>query len=297
MSGEIVERRSLVIRSKTPVAVDDEPTEISVTPFPVVVETPVLPVAPRSRWRIRWLVAAIACGVAAGVLFVLARPAAQTTTALEADAAMIGTMLDAQARAAVVKVQAIAKSPMLRAAIDTDAGTLADMARDNDVVFPVERGEVIEVFQVRGGTRALLLRLPSGAPELPAVSATNARLAVTNHAVAVLANAAVQKDQSDVSGEVVLSVPVDVAPLTKVVSEHTPAAELQGLDEPIVLRPGNAVPNHMIPIPMRSITTQLSLAAHVPKPIADLTFVWLCAGAALLLLLIFIIASLRRAAG
>ena len=291
-SGEIVERRSLVIRSKSPVVVDDEPTEISVTPFPAPFPAPI-PTAPSRSWRLRWLVAAIVCGAAAAALFVLARPAAGKSAALDARAAMIGTTLDGEVRATQVKVEAIAKSPMLRTAIDTDANTLADMARDNDVVFPIQRGEVIEVFQVSGGTRTLLLRLPAGAPELPRVPAGGARVVSKNRAVAIIANTVVEKQRAEVNGEIVLSTPVDLGPIAKDLSQHTTAAVVQGLDEPIVLVEGKTAPNHTVAIPLRSVPTQLSLATVVPQPTADLSYVWACAGAAVLLLVIFVISSLR----
>src|SRR5688500_14410740 len=131
-SGEIVERRSLVIRSQKPADFNDGPTELAIRPVDI---------EHKRSWRGLWVAAAIIFGVAAAMGFVT-KPVASASDALVARAEMIGTTLDGEARAALVKAEAIASSPVLRAAITTDARTLADMVRDRDLTFQLERGDV-----------------------------------------------------------------------------------------------------------------------------------------------------------
>lgn len=282
-SGEIVERRSLVVRSQTASSAwHDESTEVTAPPVP------------QRRRRVLWLATAIACGVVAGVLLRLATPGAANTAALETRAEMIGTTLEGEARAAMVRAEAIAASPVLRAGIATDASTLADMAREHDLVFPLQRGEVIEVFQVTGGNRALLLRLPAGARALVPPAAGHTRIAARDHGVVVVAKAAVAQDHAGIAGEIVLSTPVDLAPVARRISEHASGAVLEGLGEEIVLVEGGATPNVTLPITTTSpVEGTLSLAASVPLPTANRTYAWACMGVALLLLSIFAVSAIR----
>ena len=282
-SGEIPEKRSLVVRSTT-TATDwsDDATEISA-----------IPAQPRRR-HVVWLAAAIACGIAAAVLLLRGKPGVASSAALESRAEMIGTTLDGEARAAMVRVEAIAASPVLRAAIETDPSTLADMARDHDVVFPLQRGDVIEVFQVTGETRTLMLRLPAGARPLVPPAAGQTRIEAHDHGVVVVANAPVTKGVAGVAGELVLSTPIDLAPVASRISEHASGAVLEGLGEPIVLLAGGATPNVTLPITTTSpVAGALALAASVPLPTQDRTYAWACMGAALLLLSIFAVSAVR----
>jgi hypothetical protein len=257
--GEIVERRSLVVRSKSIAGVDwsDEPTEITVRR---------LPARPARDRRVLLLLASVACGLAALTLGLLARPHATGSPELEARAEMIGTTLDGEARAAAVRAEAIAASPVLRAGIETDAGTLADMAHDNDLVLPLQRGDIIEVFQVRDGKRALLLRLPAGAAPLSAPAART-RIEAHDHRVVVVAKAAIPRHASGVAGEIVLSTPVDLAEVSTRISQHASGAVLDGLGEAIVLVDGGT-PTVRIPIATKSpVAGSLSLAAAVPATV------------------------------
>ena len=139
----------------------------------------------------------------------------QRTLGLQAAAEMIGTTLDGEARAAQVRVEAIASSSMLRTAIDTDAQTLADMARDKDIVFPVEHGEVLEVVQIRNNTRTTMLRIPATAAKLDPSTSGATRVESHGATVVAVANAPITKPGSGMSGEVVISVPLDLEPIKK----------------------------------------------------------------------------------
>lgn len=286
-SGEIVERRSLVVRSKEPPADEwsDEPTEISI---------PAMPVQRERSWRVLWLLAAIACAGAAVALLLRAPPGAADASTLEASAVMIGTTLDGEARAATVRVEAMATSPVLRAGIETDASTLADMARDNDLVLALPRGDVLEVFQLRDGARTLMLRLPADAQPLAPPAAGTTRIEAKHHTVVVVATATVAKRGTGVAGEIVISTPVALASLARGLSEHTSGAVLQGLGEDLVLVAGGTPPNVTLPIPLTTpVTRALSLAAVAQLVTSSRTYIWACAGMSLLLLLVFAVSAIR----
>jgi len=282
-SGEIVERRSLVIRSKTATSfdLDDEVTEVT------LIRTP----APQTRGgrRMLWLLVGIACGAIAVALALLARPRA---AALEARAEMIGTVLDGESRAARVRVEAIASSPVLRAGIETDGRTLADMVHDNDLVLPLQRGDVIDVFQIRDGIRTLVLRLPAGATVL-APPTDGTVIEAKNHGVVVVAKAAIPKQRSGIAGEIVLSTPVDLTTVSTLIAEHASGAVLEGLGEPIVLVQGGT-PNVRIPITTKSPPAgSLSLAAVV-RPTVNRNYALGFMAASILALSIFAASVVRE---
>jgi hypothetical protein len=286
-SGEIeTERRSLVIRSSVQqVEIDNEPTEISF---------PDLPVPEKRSWRILWLAGALMFGVAAVVLLVRAKPATGNP-ALSTSAEMIGRMLDGEARATFVRADAIATSPALRYAIDTDAGTLADMARDSDVQFQLEAGDTLEIYQVRGTERMLMLRLPHNAHEVQAPAVGQARIEAANHRLQVVARAAIASERAKVAGEVVLSTPVDLAPLSKHLDGQTPGAVLTGLRDTVVLIANSTSPNVTIPITTKTLTAgTLALAAVVPQPTAKLAYAALVVSLLLVAGFIFSTVHARR---
>jgi hypothetical protein len=143
-SGEIVERRSRVVRS-TPgieplskIELRDDPTE------PVqVVHVPVP--RPRSRsLRFLWLAAALVLAGGGIAMPSLIEPSTTAPTAarLERAVLQIASSLDTQAAGVQVRAEGIATTSKVREGIVTDAATVADMARDNDLVFPVKEHEV-----------------------------------------------------------------------------------------------------------------------------------------------------------
>lgn len=287
-AGEIVDTRSLVIRSqKVPVVEwnNDEPTETIRPAFPTA--------KPRS-WRWTLLVAAIGCGVAAVILTMQAKPASMAP--LEAPVQMLGTTLDGEAHATLVRAEGIAASPVLRAALETDASTLADMARDGDISFSLRPQDVIEVFQVRAGKRSLLLRIPANAPPLAAPAAGHARLdAVGGHAI-VVANVGVANERSEMGGEIVLSTPIDLAAVSTRLAEHARGAVLVGLREPIVMLAPSASPN--VTLPVKTIAADagsLSLAAVVDEPTTISAWILMTLSALLLAVFAVLLVRSRRA--
>jgi hypothetical protein len=256
-TGEISpEPRSRIVRSSpslptfdmAKVQVREEPTE-PVVPRPPMA-TPMPMPTKRGRPVVLLVAGGLVLGVAAGAL-ILAKSgkksegAAQTPTAakpddhtvsnasLQAAALLIGTTLDGDAHGAMVRAEAIASSSMLRAGIQTDAKTLADMAKDNDVAFPIKQGETVEVFQLRDGQRVSLLRLPAGAPEIASPGVGKMQLANSGGVLTVVVNAAIAPGQgSKISGEIVLTAPIDLEAIRKKV---TMPSTIVGLGSPIVV--------------------------------------------------------------
>jgi len=245
-TGEIGESRSMIIRSSGPV-VPVEP-KIQIREEPTEPVTPVRPAAPppaKSKLPLVIGAAVLVIG-GAGAAFVLSQkgggskaatpgptqPAAggsQVSTLAE----FIGTTLDADAHGATVRAEAIASSSMLRAGIETDAKTLADMAKDNDVTFPIKQGEVVDVIQIKDSGRTPLLHWPQGSPQIPAPPPGKTQLAVINGALNVVATAAIPKRQGGaVGGEIVIAVPIDLEVIRKKV---TIPSSIVGLASPIVL--------------------------------------------------------------
>jgi hypothetical protein len=269
-SGEIVERRSLVIRSQ-PVPVlewNDAPTEITAVPLP--------PPRRQLPWRLAAVAGAVVFAALAVIFALRAGPNDAKVESLESRAELLATTVDGDARAAIVRAEAIAASPVLRAAIDTDASTLADMARDRDMAFSLSEHEVIEIYQLRAGKRSLLLRLPPSARPLVPPVAGQARIESAGERLVVLASAAVASARSKVAGEVVLLTPVDLVSVSKRIAEQASGAQLVGMQNPIVLEPSTAAPNVTIPVPAKTpVAGTLSLAAVVPVGGGSSVLAWL----------------------
>ncbi len=302
-SGEIVERRSLVIRSQ-PVPVvewNDAPTEITATPLQVRRPPPAV--------RLAALAGAIVFGIA-GIVFALrARPDSSNVQALEARADMLATTIDGDARAAMVRAEAIASNPVLRAGVETDAATLLDMAHDSDVVFPIKGAEVVEVFQVKDGARASMLRLPKGAAALQPPAVGKTKLVAGEGELLVIADAQVANRSNGKAslGEVALAVPIDLNAVRKRVAPSVTGATLVGLGAPVTLVPstnGGAGTHVKLPIDTEGkapLTLDATVAVATPPASAangsssKLKAVrYAFFGLAGLLLLVFLGTSARR---
>jgi len=249
-TGEIGESRSMIIRSSPSIPVEpkiqirEEPTE------PVAPVRPALPPTAPAKSRLPLIIGAAALVLGgAGVAIMASKGGGGTKTAatgsgqpttapaaasnISSLADFIGTTLDADAHAAMVRAEAIASSSMLRAGIETDAKTLADMAKDNDVTFPIKPGEVVDVIQVKDNGRTPLLHWPADGPQIPAPPAGKMQLAQINGKLMVLATAVIAKRQgSSVSGEIVIAVPIDLEVIRKKV---TIPSSIVGLASPVVI--------------------------------------------------------------
>ena len=217
-----------------------------------------------------WLLGAVlAGGAGAGLMTMTARGAAGTdpltAQALKTDADKLASLLDGEAKAAHLRASGIAQTPMLRAAIETDAATLKDMVGADFIIAP-KAGEVMEVFQLREQQEpASLLRIPAGAPTLEVLAQGETRLAAMGDEIAVLASEPVMRQQGGQGGVVVLASRVNLGPVKAAFSEHALAATLTGLDKPVALVSGTDGAGSPTTIPVAAGDLRLSVSATVPQ--------------------------------
>jgi serine/threonine-protein kinase len=209
---------ALTVALPTPDAATGEPHHVRIL-------TPMVARRPRG-WL--WAAAALLACAGAGTWFATSRKAAPAAPAAvtpavtpvaaasstndharEAD--QLAAALDNLAGAAELRAQGFATSPMLRAAIETDAATLEDLAREGNL-FQVQSGETLEVIQLRDGRAATLLRLPTGA--LPLVARPDhPTLVVDAVGARVVVSAPINNTKSTVGGSLVLATGVDLRAL------------------------------------------------------------------------------------
>jgi hypothetical protein len=243
--------------------------------LPPAAEAVALPALPsrRSPRLLVLAVAVLAAGVGAGVMYLENQTRAATeravAAALDADAEKLSSLLDADARAAQLRASGLAAMPLLRAAIETDAATLHDMA-GSDFIFTPMPGEVLELFQLSdSGTPASMLRIPETSPPVPPVLGNQTRITRDGGQITLLVGVPVVKPRAGIGGALTLSVPVDLAPLQKRIAEHARSAALVGLGEPLPLvGAASNAPTVTIPLSISSDlhAGPLALAAVVPRP-------------------------------
>ena len=299
-SGEIELPRSLIIRSSAnpPFRERDDRTEPR--------RAPVLPVARRQRFgRLAWLVAAIAPAIAAIVLRysepVVTAPTAQHSAEAESFAQLVGTSLDAAVHAAQLRAEALASSSMLRAGIQTDAATLADMAKDQDVVFSLAAGERVEVFQTGNHAPVSMLHVPSGSLPIHDITAPNtSRLDLEGSKIMVVVTAPITKPGGATAGLIALAAPIDLA---KPQYAQLSGVALTGFAAPIAL--GGGAPSATgtkitVPITMTTKGPTLSITATLaaaPAPARDHLIAYTryaCAALATLFLLMYLASVIFR---
>jgi hypothetical protein len=210
--------------------------------------------------RLRWLLAALlAAGAGVGAMYLdgQARVAAThaDTTALDGDAEKLASLIDGEARAAHIRADAVASTPMLRAAIETDAATLRDMA-GSDFIFSPQPGEVLELFQIRDGKIAPLVRIPDTAPAIASVRGRQTRVTSAAGALTIVASAPILRPRGGVGGEVAISIAIDLGALRRRLTDHARGAALVGFGAPLSLVAGDGpAPGDTtvtIPVPLSS---------------------------------------------
>jgi tRNA A-37 threonylcarbamoyl transferase component Bud32 len=242
---------------------------------PKVAEPVALPPPPPAK-SLGWifLVLAVLAAGAGGMLMkmskaVVPRADDATVAALADDAAAIGTAIDTLANETKLRAQGMAGTPMLRAAIVTDAATLEDMVRDG-ALFKPNGNDVVEVRQVRDGKHIPLLHLPATAKPLEAAT-DDPQLTQADGQVRIVAGAPVTTGNGDtVGGDVVLSTTVDLAGAAPKLHDHALSARVEGLPKQVELvapRP-TATPADPVtkPIPIKAVKgASLSLIGSVAR--------------------------------
>jgi tRNA A-37 threonylcarbamoyl transferase component Bud32 len=253
-----------------------------------------------------WLVGAVLAGLVAGAVTVADQMITSagdrsTVKELTADADRIATVFDAAARAAHMRADGIATTPMLRAAIETDAATLHDLA-STEMVFTGETGETLEVFQIRNDHATSLLRIPKSAPGVQALAGRDTRVTSDSRGVTLLASAPISGYGAVLAGGLVIAMPVDLMSIRRALEDHAVRASLTGLGKDITLAgPSDGVWIAPLKLAVPSSSAWGSGTATLvvtPKQAVGLAWAWQArtasGGLAALLLAGFIVGLARR---
>jgi serine/threonine protein kinase len=259
------------------------------------------------RSSVLWLVGAVAAvvlavGVTVADQIVVSTGDRAATTALAGDVERVSSAFDAAARTAHMRADGIAMTPMLRAAIETDAATLSDLA-NTEMIFTASKGEVLEVFQFRGATTSSLLRIPKTAPVLPQLKGRDTRLRIEGKDVTMVASAPISGYHASLVGGLVISTPVDLSAIRRSLEDHAVQATLTGLGSDLVLAgsgapgPGGAPVKLAVPSGGEWNAGAAMLLA-TPKRTAGLAWAppvfYASGGLATLLLIGFVVSLVRR---
>jgi serine/threonine protein kinase len=261
--------------------------------------------APARRSAALWLVGALIAVIVAVAVSVADQMAAgaeerATSSSLTADAERIAAVFDGAARAAQLRANGIATTPMLRQALETDTATLTDLVT-SEMVFTAGPGEAFEVFRINNGKPVSLLRIPKSAQALPPPSNRDTRFRSDGLGVMLAASAPISGYREGLAGAVVIATPVDLAAVRRALDEHTAGASLIGLGSELMLvdhRSGAGGPPVELTVPsMGAWTAGTAKLIATPKRAPGL--IWAAparyaAGGLAVLLLIGFAASVRR---
>ncbi|HET9620832.1 MAG TPA: serine/threonine-protein kinase [Kofleriaceae bacterium] len=224
------------------------------------------PPAPvRRKPRLVWPVAAIMVGLTSGALgYAESDPALPGDAAalIARDADTVAAMLDGEIRAARARLEALTSAPMLRAAVETDAATVADMVSDGQLIKP-RAGETIELVQA-GRRHARLLRLPADADAPSLITDTPTRLAAYGSQLVLTVTAPVATQRGAPGGTLASAAPIDLSLVARQLAGHARGAQLRGLAHPIPIGPTGDGAELSAPVKLDGLAAPLTLAARVP---------------------------------
>jgi hypothetical protein len=127
---------------------------------------------------------------------------------------------------------------MVRAGIETDAATMADIAKD-ELHLSLNPGETLEVFQIRGTTTQTLLRVPLAVTAVQPINGHETRLENSGKgSIQVVAGSPIEpqnRQDAAIRGEVAMSIPVDLAHTRQRLNELVVRAHLVGVGPPLPL--------------------------------------------------------------
>jgi serine/threonine protein kinase len=194
--------------------------------------------APSQRSTLLLVGAVLSGAIAGGVMvadqMITAAGDRAMASALAGDAERVSTMFEAAARSTHMRADGIATTPMLRAAIETDAATLRDMA-NSEMLFTAEAGETLEVFQFRGNKPSSLLRIPKTGAALQPLTGRETRVTSDGRGITLSASAPISGYTAGFTGGLVISTPVDLTSLRRALDEHAVRASLTGLGDELTL--------------------------------------------------------------
>jgi len=205
--------------------------EPAAPPLPVQPGAHADAVRPARRASPLWLVAALLAGLfAAGISLagrLIDRAAEDAAgSSLDADAERLAAILDNAARSARLRADGIAATPLLRAAIETDAATMKDLAQ-SEYAFSIPAGDTLEIFQTRNGKTISLLRLPESSPATQPVTGSTIRIEAAGQQLSVIAGAPIQST-SRTTGSLTITARADLGPAIRQLAPHAVDASLRG---------------------------------------------------------------------
>ncbi len=222
------------------------------------------PPAPRRSSGAAWLLGAVAAGGTGGALTYLDGQSqravnddlASRTASLQGGVDSIGLAIDSAVKAAQLRAQGIAQTPMLRSAVETDAATVKDMI-GSDFLFTPAKGEVFELIQLRDGARNSLLRIPPSSRALPMVGIEDAKVSADGPNLVVTVGTPVSTQKGSIAGLVALQTPVDLTTANRTITPQVVEAKLLGFGEPFVVALGQptteATSTIELPVVLRSL--------------------------------------------
>jgi len=213
---------------------DSAPIPFAIPPTDAAIAV-ALPPPPRHRTSIAWLVTAIVAAAAGAALLVLdPKTTADPNIALvQGDADKLTAAIESATRAAQLRVDGLAQTPMLRAGVETDVATVNDMFK-NEFSLRLLPGDAFALLQKHDGQLATMLQVPADIgitvrpDHLP-------RLHVLKSGLEIVVSSPVTSATGTEIGAVALGSPIDLGPLKQQLASHTNAAELRGLAAPLVL--------------------------------------------------------------
>jgi serine/threonine protein kinase len=238
-----------------PLPMRNEPTPLSQIANPVAV--------PRARWNMPLLVLAVIAAAGGAVLgYVDRHLAAQaresSTHNLESDAAELGNLVDSSERSALLRAQTLATSPVLRAAMETDAETIRDLVI-SEHLFTSVPDEIVQISQVVGGKPHRVVSSPVDAGALT----TGRRVESNDGQLRVLESAPILRQSGAIGGDVTISRSVDLTQLRARLTTSTDGARLDGLEHPLELVPPGPDVRDETEVSLRLPATTLGLHVRV----------------------------------
>lgn len=152
----------------------------------------------------------------------------------------------------------------MRAAIETDAATIADLVEEQHLFAPGP-GEILQIFQVRDGDPTSVLRLPAeSTPLAPMPAAHGSLIELAQQRLRVIATAPITRTAGATAGTLTIAAPVDLTSIRARLAGDALGASLVGLAEPLELLPpatGDATAVS-VPVPLSADLASAPLTLH-----------------------------------
>jgi hypothetical protein len=200
--------------------------------------TDLIPRVVWARRSARLLISGVlAAAVIAGATFAVpATPHvdARAEEVLRAQAIDLATALDTTARTAHARSDQIAGNDVLRAAILTDAKTIADLMASKQLSLQPGPGETMELFQRDGDQVTSLVRIPANAAPIRWMRGAGTRLENVGDRLHVVVTAGVDRLKEGegykptISGSLAVSDPIDLAAVRTQLATAVTSAVLEG---------------------------------------------------------------------